>query len=133
MELKLVNHPRRIHKYWRLTLHAVYRITPQNIIGENQDKKAFDIVYENGLPKLSDIQSDDEISQWNNEPLKIIMETNCKIGEDCLKLLFRISKESDLYVNCFDINEKDLGEFNLGNIFKRFTCQEYTFLSINLF
>jgi len=50
------------------------------------------------------------------EPLKIFLEKNYKIGEDCLKLFFRISEKADFYVECFDINEKFLGEFNLGNI-----------------
>ena len=41
----------------------------------------------------------------------------CKVGEDSLKIYFRIAKDSCLYVRCKDINEKELGEFNLGNIF----------------
>ena len=87
------------------------------IIGETKKQRQFDVIFENGLPKLSEIQSDDEILKWNTEPLKIIMGNNCKIGEDCIKLFFRINKDSNLYVNCLDMNENDLGEFNLGNIF----------------
>jgi len=87
------------------------------IIGETKKKREFDVIFENGLPKLSEIQNDEEIFKWDEKPLKIIMKNNCKIGEDCLKLLFRINKDSNLYVQCLDMKEKDLGTFNLGNIF----------------
>ena len=39
------------------------------------------------------------------------------IGEDNLKLFFNINKQADLLVNCFDIKDEFLGEYNLGNIF----------------
>ena len=88
------------------------------IIGETKEKRDFDVIYENGLPKLSEIQSEEEILKWEkNEPLKIIMKNNCKIGEDSLKLFFSIKKDSNLYVKCQDKDENYLGEFNLGNIF----------------
>ena len=51
------------------------------------------------------------------ERLFPLMKDDCKIGEDSLKLYFRIDKESNLYVKCQDKNREDLGEFNLGNIF----------------
>ena len=87
------------------------------IIGETKEKREFDVIFENGLPKLSEIQNNEETIKWNVEPLKIIMEEKCKIGEDCMKLLFMINKESNLLVKCLDMNEKFLGEYKLGNIF----------------
>ena len=87
------------------------------IIGENTTKRDFDIVFENGLPKLSEFQNEEEVIKWKNKPLKICLKNGCKVGEDSLKIYFRIAKDSCLYVRCKDINEKELGEFNLGNIF----------------
>ena len=87
------------------------------IIGETKMKRDFDIVFENGLPKLSDFQNEEEILKWNKKPLRISIKDDCKIGEDCLKLYFSITNNSSLHMRCLDINEKDLGEFNLGNIF----------------
>ena len=88
------------------------------IIGETRREREFDVIFENGLPKLSEIQNEEEIIAWDkNKPLKIELRDDCKIGEDSLKLFFKITKESNLYVKCLDINNKDLGEFNLGNIF----------------
>ena len=80
-------------------------------------KRDFDIVFENGLPKLSESQNEEEVLKWNKKPLKISLKNGCKIGEDSLKLYFRIAKDSSLYIRCQDNNEEDLGEFNLGNIF----------------
>ncbi len=87
------------------------------IIGEAKEKRAFDVIFENGLPKLSEFQSEEKILKWDKKPIKIILKNECKIGEDSLKLFFSISKESCLMIKCLDKNEKDLGEFNLGSIF----------------
>ena len=87
------------------------------IIGETKTKRDFDIVFENGLPKLSEFQNEEEVVKWNKKPLKISLKNSCKIGEDSLILLFSITNNSSLYVRCLDIYEKELGEFNLGNIF----------------
>ena len=88
------------------------------IIGENKTKKDFDIVFENGLPKLSELQNEEEVIKWEKKPLKISLKNGCKIGEDCLKVYFRIAKDSSLYIRCKEINEEEeLGEFNLGDIF----------------
>ena len=51
------------------------------------------------------------------KPLKIALENESKIGEDNLKLFFKITKSADLLVKCFDIKDEFLGEYNLGNIF----------------
>ncbi|ABM72817.1 putative DnaK-type molecular chaperone (HSP70 family) [Prochlorococcus marinus str. MIT 9515] len=87
------------------------------IIGETKEKRNYDVIFENGLPKLSEYQNEEEVLKWNKKPLKIKLNNECKIGEDCLKLYFSITKDSSLYVKYLDINEKELGESNLGNIF----------------
>ncbi len=87
------------------------------IIGETKKERAYDVIFENGLPKLSEIQSEEEIIKWNKKPLKIELINESNIGEDNLKLFFKINKKADLLVKCFDIKDKFLGEYNLGNIF----------------
>ena len=87
------------------------------IIGETKVKRDFDVIFENGLPKLLDFQKEEEVLKWDNKPIKIILNKGCKIGEDSLKIYFSITKEASLYINCLDMHEKELGKFNLGNIF----------------
>ena len=86
------------------------------IIGETKGKKEFDVIFENGFPKLSEIQNDDEILKWDQDTLKVFMGTNCKIGEDCLKLFFSINNAAELHLKCLDMKDKNLGGFNLGNV-----------------
>ena len=87
------------------------------IIGESKAKRNFDIIFENGLPKLSEFQNEQEVLKWNGKPLRITLNNSSKIGEDILKLYFSITEDSSLYLRCLDTNEKELGVFNLGNIF----------------
>jgi len=87
------------------------------IIGETRQGRRYDVIFENGLPKLSEIQSEEEIKKWDKKPLKIELENKSNIGEDNLKLFFKITKEADLLVKCFDIKDEFIGEHNLGNIF----------------
>ncbi len=87
------------------------------IIGETQKERSYDVIFENGLPKLSEVQSEEEIIKWEKKPLKIVLENESNFGEDNLKLFFKITKSADLLVNCFDIKDEFLGEYNLGNIF----------------
>ena len=87
------------------------------IIGETNKEREYDVIYENGLPKLSEVQSDDEIIKWDKKPLNIKLKNKCNLGEDNLKLFFKITKNADLLVKCFDIKDEFLGEYNLGNIF----------------
>jgi len=75
------------------------------------------VIFENGLPKLSEIQSEEEIIIWAKKPLKILLKNSSNIGEDNLTLFFKITKKADLLVKCFDIKDEFLGEYNLGNIF----------------
>ena len=86
------------------------------VIGETKKEREYDVIFENGLPKLSAIQSEEEIIKWNKEALKITIDNKSNIGEDKLKLFFEISEKADLLVKCFDIEDKFLGEYNLGNI-----------------
>ena len=74
------------------------------------------MIFENGLPKLSEVQSEEEIIRWDKKPLKIKIENKSSLGEDSLKLYFKINKKADLLIKCFDIKDRFLGEYNLGNI-----------------
>ncbi len=87
------------------------------IIGETQKERAYDVIFENGLPKLSEIQNEEEIIKWDKKPLKIELKNKSNIGEDTLKLFFKITKNADLLVKCFDVKDEFFGEYNLGNIF----------------
>ena len=87
------------------------------IIGETKKEREYDVIFENGLPKLSEVQSQEKIIQWDKKPFKLVIENESNIGEDNLILFFKINKKADLWVKCFDINDKLLGEYNLGNIF----------------
>ena len=87
------------------------------IIGETKKEREYDVIFENGLPKLSEVQSQEKIIQWDKKPFKIVIEDESSIGEDSLTLFFRINKKADLSVKCFDIKDELLGEYNLGNIF----------------
>ena len=86
------------------------------IIGETKKNREYDVIFENGLPKLSEVQTEEEIIKWNKKPLKILPKNQSNIGEDKLVLFFKITKEADLLVKCFDIENEFLGEHNLGNI-----------------
>ena len=87
------------------------------IIGETKQERKYDVIFENGLPKLSEFQSEEEIIKWNKKPLKIVLKNKSIIGEDSLKIFFRINEKADLLAQCFDIKNEYLGEYNLGNIF----------------
>jgi len=87
------------------------------IIGESQKERRYDVIFENGLPKLSEIQNEEEIIKWDKKPLKIVLKNKSNIGEDTLKLFFKITKNADLLVKCFDVKDEFYGEYNLGNIF----------------
>ena len=87
------------------------------IIGETKKERKYDVIFEKGLPRLSEIQSEEEIIKWDKKPLRIILKNKCKLGEDCLKLFFRISENADFIVLCSDMNKNDFGEFNLGKIY----------------
>ena len=75
------------------------------------------MIFENGLPKLSEVQSEEEIIKWDKKPFKIVLENKSNIGEDNLTLFFKINEKADLLVQCFDIKDEFLGEYNIGTIF----------------
>ena len=75
------------------------------------------MIYENGLPKLSEIQSEEKIIKWDDKSLKIELKNKSNPGEDNLKLFFTITDKADLLVKCFNIKDEFLGEYTLGNIF----------------
>ena len=87
------------------------------IIGETKKEREYDVIFENGLPKLSEFQSEEQTIKWDKKPLKIELKNKSSLGKDNLKLFFKITNEADLYVKCFDIKDEFLGEYNLGNIF----------------
>ena len=87
------------------------------IIGETKKEREFDVIFENGLPKLSEVQNEEEIIKWDKKPFKIVLKNKSNIGEDNLTLFFKINEKADLLVKYFDIKDKFLGEYNLGNIF----------------
>jgi len=87
------------------------------IIGETKKEREYDVIYENGLPKLSEVQNEEEIIRWDKNPLKVVLKNESNIGEDNLKLFFKITQSADLLVKCFDIKDEFIGEYNLGNIF----------------
>ncbi len=87
------------------------------IIGETNKEREYDVIFENGLPKLAEVQSEEEIIKWDQKPIKITLKNNTNLGEDCLTLFFEITRKADLLVKCFDNDSESLGEYNLGNIF----------------
>ena len=87
------------------------------IIGETTKQREYDVIFENGLPKLSEIQGEEETIKWDKEPLRIKLEKNSNVGEDTLKLLFSINEKADLLVKYSDIYNNYIGEYNLGKIF----------------
>jgi molecular chaperone DnaK (HSP70) len=87
------------------------------IIGETKKERTYDVIFENGLPQLSEVQREEEILIWDKNPLRIELKNTSKIGEDKLTLFFKINKKADLLVECFDIKDEFLGDYNLGNIF----------------
>ena len=87
------------------------------IIGETKKEREYDVIFENGLPKLSEVQNEEEIIKWDKKPLKIELKNKTNLGEDHLKLFFTINKKADLLVKYFDIKDEFIGDYNLGNIF----------------
>ena len=87
------------------------------IIGETVENNDFDIIFENGIPKLAEMQKEENIKAWNRKPLMLKMNTPTTLGQDCLKLVFNINDNSNLLVECKDYSENKIGIFNLGSIY----------------
>ena len=76
-------------------------------------------VFEEGLINFNFkiIEREDPIYILKSLKNKIEIKNIPNLGEDNLKLFFKITQEADLLVKCFDIKDEFLGEYNLGNIF----------------
>ena len=87
------------------------------IIGESQDQNDYDVIFENGIPKLSEVQKEEKIIIWNKKPFFIHLDNPISLGKDCLKLLFWIDEQSNLFVECKDLTDKRIEFINIGSIF----------------
>ena len=87
------------------------------IIGETVENNDFDIIFENGIPKLAEIQKGENIRAWNRKPLMLEINTPTILGQDCLKLVFTINEKSNLCVECKDSSDSNIGVFDLGSIY----------------
>ena len=87
------------------------------IIGETVENNDFDIIFENGIPKLAEIQKEENIKAWNRKPLMLKINTPTILGQDCLKLVFTINEKSNLCVECKDSSDSKIGVFDLGSIY----------------
>ncbi len=87
------------------------------IIGETIDNNDFEIIFENGIPKLAEIQKGENIRAWNRKPLMLEINTPTILGQDCLKLVFSINDKSNLCVECKDSSDSKIGFFDLGSIY----------------
>ena len=87
------------------------------IIGETVENNDFDVIFENGIPKLSEIQKEENIRAWRKKPLFLNIDKPASLGKDCLKLSFNIDNKSNLVVECRSLSGKEIGLFLLGSIF----------------
>ncbi len=87
------------------------------IIGEPQEEGSNEIIYSNGLPTLTTIESKDKIKQINNTIISIPVDPPGEIGQDCIKLIFNINDNCQLEVEGVDLrNNKEITKQNLGEI-----------------
>jgi len=87
------------------------------IIGEPQEEGSNEIIYTNGLPTLTTIESKDKIKKINNTIISIPVDPPGEIGQDCIKLIFNINDNCQLEVEGVDLrNNKEITKQNLGDI-----------------
>jgi molecular chaperone DnaK (HSP70) len=87
------------------------------IIGEPQEEGSNEIIYTNGLPTLTTIESKDKIKKINNTIISIPVNPPGEIGQDCIKLIFNINDNCQLEVEGVDLrNNKEITKQNLGEI-----------------
>ena len=86
------------------------------IIGESQNKNDYDVIFENGIPKLAEVQKEEKIIIWK-KPCFIQLDNPVSLGKDCLKLFFWIDEKSNLFVECKDVSDKRIEYINIGSIF----------------
>ena len=87
------------------------------IIGEPQEEGSNEIIYINGLPTLTTIESKDKIKKLNSTIISIPLDPPGKIDQDCIKLIFNINGNCQLEVEGLDLrNNNDITKQNLGEI-----------------
>ncbi len=87
------------------------------IIGEPQEEGSNEIIYINGLPTLTAIESKDKIKRINDTIISIPLDPPGEIGQDCIKLIFNINNNCQLEVEGFDLrSDKEITSQNLGQI-----------------
>ena len=87
------------------------------IIGEPQEEGSNEIIYTNGLPTLTTIESKDKIKKITNTIISIPVDPPGEIGQDCIKLIFNINDNCQLEVEGVDLrNDKEITKQNLGEI-----------------
>jgi molecular chaperone DnaK (HSP70) len=87
------------------------------IIGEPQEEGSNEIIYTNGLPTLTTIETKDKIKKINNTIISIPVNPPGEIGQDCIKLIFNINDNCQLEVEGVDLrNNKEITKQNLGEI-----------------
>ena len=87
------------------------------IIGEPQEEGSNEIIYINGLPTLTTIESKDKIKKITNTIISIPVDPPGEIGQDCIKLIFNINDNCQLEVEGVDLrNNKEITKQNLGEI-----------------
>ena len=87
------------------------------IIGEPQEEGSNEIIYTNGLPTLTTIETKDKIKKINNTIISIPLDPSGEIGQDCIKLIFNINDNCQLEVEGIDLrNNKEITKQNLGEI-----------------
>ncbi len=87
------------------------------IVGESQNQNDYDVIFENGIPKLAEIQTEEKILIWNKKPLFIKLDNPASLGQDCLKLLFWIDEKSNLFAECKDAADKRIELIRIGSLF----------------
>ncbi len=87
------------------------------VIGEPEEEGSHEIIYINGLPTLTKIEAKDKVKKLGNKTISIPLEPPGKIGEDCIKLEFKINEFCQLEIKGLDLrNNNEIATQNLGNI-----------------
>ena len=87
------------------------------IIGEPQEEGSNEIIYINGLPTLTTIESKDQIKKINSTIISIPLDPPGRIDQDCIKLIFNINDNCQLEVEGLDLrNNNEITSQNLGKI-----------------
>ena len=87
------------------------------IIGEPQEEGSNEIIYINGLPTLTTIESKDQIKKINSTIISIPLDPPGRIDQDCIKLIFNINDNCQLEVEGLDLrNNNHITSQNLGKI-----------------